>query len=186
MSRKNFSTQNPLYKRVFSLVFALFLVWGTLAFVGCDNGPEPFSIGGNGNITPLIGTWEDSTFHDQYVITATTIFYDTDGGDIKYISDFGSNSGVIIYEYETAKTNGRKFGAVYYRELKTEGGVTSAKISTAALWTDSGTDSDGDGYNEYVDTTPAIKTLDDAIPEFSVDKGDGYYVSAWGGPYVKQ
>jgi hypothetical protein len=185
MAGKNFFGQNPLFKRAFSVAFALFLVLGALAFMGCPTeGDDPFVDDHKLN-AGLVGTWKDLTFQDRYEITATTATYisvyegteSSDPGTIEYISNFSADSGVIIIKYETARTNGRTYGAVYYRELKTEGGSTSAKMGSAGKY---------EPAPSYADITPVITTLEKAKEEFTLDKGDGYYVTFWGGPYVKQ
>jgi hypothetical protein len=192
MSRKNFFGQSPFFQRTFMLVFAMFLVLGTMAFVGCDTDGEDEPDSGDTLNPVLVGTWEDPTYSDTYTINGTTIGTSTivysggGGGTIVYVSNFSNDSGVIIFQFSPAAANGRTFGAVYYRELKTSGEKTSANMSTAGLWVDSGEDNDGDGYNDYVDGTPAINTLDLAKAQYTLDNGDGHYVTFWGGPYVKK
>jgi hypothetical protein len=176
---RNFFGQSLFFKRAFSVTFALFLVLGALGFVGCNPDPDPGEE--NGDITPLLGTWKDPTFNDIYTITATTADYDMmgsgnfDEATIEFVRNFSADSGVIIIKYKTAKAGGRTYGAVYYRELKTEEGTTSAKMGNAGLYDDN-----------WDDITPAITTLEAAKEQFTLDNGDGYYIAQWGGPYVKQ
>jgi hypothetical protein len=177
--------------RAVSLVLALGLL---LALAGCpmENDDDEF-VDDHKLSAMLIGTWEDPTYGDKYEIAATTVTQysmpytdpDTetaypstpDPGIIEFISNFSSDSGVIIIKYDTARGNGRTYGAVYYQELKTEGGATSAKMSSAGRY---------DKDHNYADITPVITTLEDAKGQFTRDNGDGYYVGTWGGPYVKQ
>jgi hypothetical protein len=177
---RNFFGQSPFFKRAFSVTFALFLVLGALGFVGCNPDPDPGEQ--SGDITPLLGTWKDPTYNDVYTITATNADYaDTYGTDdkgiVEFVRNFSSDSGVIIVKYETAKANGRTYGAVYYRELKTTGGTTSVKMGSAGRY---------DADNGYADITPIITTLEAAKEQFTLDNGDGYYIAWWGGPYIKQ
>jgi hypothetical protein len=191
MTGKNFSGQGPFFKRAFSLLFALFLVSGALAFMGCDNDGDDGFVD-NHKLNPvLVGTWEDPTYHDGYEIDSETVTqYSADSeyegesysgvrtpGTVEFISNFSADSGVIIIKFDEPKSNGRTYGAVYYRELKTEGGTTSAKMSSAGRY---------ESTAPYAEITPVITTLEYAKAEFTLDKGDGHYVTFWGGPYVKQ
>jgi hypothetical protein len=130
----------------------------------------------------LKGDWQDTTFGDTYKINDYSVFYESDygdpeGGAIRTVIKFGDDSGVIIFEFNRAKANGRTYGAVYYKELKTEGGTTSAKMGSAGKY---------ESTEPYADITPVITTLEKAKEEFTLDNGDGNYVARWGGPYVKQ
>lgn len=145
---------------------------GSALFSSCD-----WSGGSEGG--SLTGTWRDPQAGDGYIITNTTIRYESGfpamdfSGTITSIEDFDNSSGVIIFRYNTGgPATGRTFGAVYYR------GLTAAQMNmaTAGRW---------ESAPPYNDITPKITTADQAKREFTRDKGDGYYVTVWGGPYVK-
>jgi hypothetical protein len=182
MSEKNFFGQNPLFKRAFSMVFVLFLVLGALAFMGCPMDDDDSGFVDDHKLNAVLeGTWKDTSAGDVYEIATGTVIYKSDysgeeKGDIEYISNFSADSGVIIIKYNTPKDNGRTYGAVYYRELKTDG-ETSVKISIAGKY---------ESTEPWADITPVITTLEKAKEEFTEANGDGNYVTYWGGPYVKQ
>jgi hypothetical protein len=166
--RNNFSL-----KKVFPLFFTLCL--GAALFSSCDwNGGD--GEGGAG----IIGNWADPQAGDRYEITNTTIKYVSGypamdfNGTITSTENFDNSSGVIIFRYTSgAPATGRTFGAVYYRGLT----ASQMNMATAGRW---------DSQPPYADITPVITSADQAKREFIRDKGDGYYVTYWGGPYVKQ
>jgi hypothetical protein len=117
MAEKNFFGQNPLFKRVFSVAFALFLVLGALAFMGCptegDDPPPPVQLESD---SPLVGTWEFTSagYTDAYKITADTVQYGLNAGnaftptfiakihEVQYFTD-EKTSGMLYIEYTTKK-----------------------------------------------------------------------------------
>jgi hypothetical protein len=154
---------------------ALCLVMGSALFSSCDwSGGE---CGGGGSLT---GTWKDlrETAGDSYVITNTTISYDSPyggafSGTVTSIDYFDSSSGVIIFRYTTGvPTTGRTFGAIYYKGLT----ATTMEMASAGRW---------ESTPPYNDITPVITSADQAKKEFTRDN-TGNYVTMWGGPYVKQ
>jgi hypothetical protein len=166
-------TKKFLPRNVFSLFLAACLVMGSALIFGCDLGGDS---GGGG----IYGTWKDPQSQDTYKITSTTISYNSAypemdfAGTIVPIDPFDNSSGVIIFKYTKGQpTTGRTYGAVYYRGLT----ASQMTMATAGRW---------ESAEPYGDLTPVITSEDQAKREFIRDKGDGYYVNMWGGPYVKQ
>jgi hypothetical protein len=171
-----FARKSPFIKKTFPLFFTVCLVMGSALFSSCDwgNGGDT---GGGGSIT---GDWTAPSAGDTYEIRTTTVRYNSGyaamdfTGAIVSTEQFNNSSGVIIFRYTAgAPTTGRTYGAVYYR------GLTAAQmeIALAGLW---------ESEPPYQDITPKITSETQAKAEFTRDKGDGYYVKQWGGPYVKQ
>jgi hypothetical protein len=121
---------------------------------------------------------------DSYTITGTEITYNGGvaispdynyTGTIRYVSNYSSDSGLIIIEYTSKPSytnngghNGNDFFALYYRNLKSK---TMQMANTTLL-----------GPNTCVDTA----TLDEAIKKFT-RMNMGNYVD-WGNvqPFVRQ
>jgi hypothetical protein len=171
-----FARKNPFIKKTFPLLFAVCLVMGSALFSSCDLG-NGGDTGGGGSIT---GDWRDPQAGDTYEIRNTTVHYNSGypamdfTGTISSTEQFDNASGVIIFRYTAgAPTTGRTYGAVYYR------GLTAAQmeIAVAGRW---------ESEPPYQDITPKITSASQAKSEFTRDKGDGYYVTWWGGPYIKQ
>jgi hypothetical protein len=111
---RNFFGQSLFFKRAFSVTFALFLVLGALAFVGCQMEGDDDE-GGIGLDSRLQGTWE---FDDagrggeRYVIDGTSFTYgslsgtgenvdytEVYAGTIVHVERYTNTAGVIIIEY---------------------------------------------------------------------------------------
>jgi hypothetical protein len=117
MAGKHCFGPNPLFQRVWSPVFVLFLVVGALAFMGCpmdDDDPplvDPFE-----SDSPLIGTWNlaYSGGSETYIITADTVKYGS-GLNESFSSTFEAkihevqyftndkDAGMLYIEYTTKK-----------------------------------------------------------------------------------
>ncbi|MDR2181143.1 MAG: hypothetical protein LBN92_00525 [Treponema sp.] len=159
--------------RLLPLVVMLFMT------AACENPSTPPAVS-------LTGTWR-STYGDTYVITDNFLRYD-DGfgggysGNIRAVSWFTSNSGVIIIEYTTDgkaqyyeydedwNVTGTfdppgNFQGVYFR------GITSNSIQLA------------NAYDDQIDTVnhgaPETTSLKAAKEKFTLDNVDGF-VSRWG------
>jgi hypothetical protein len=116
MAGKHCFGPNPLFQRVWSPVFVLFLVFGALAFMGCPT-EEDDSDGGLGLDSRLKGTWEfeDAGYGgERYIIDdaslthgslsgtgANTVFTKIYAGTIVHAERYTNTAGVIIIEYTT-------------------------------------------------------------------------------------
>jgi hypothetical protein len=167
----------------FSLLFFPFLIVAvTLFFPGCDLygrvGGEDVNIPGSLPVL-LRGKWAytqpgNTAPAEQYTITGTAIEYGYGGGSsvydyagaIAFVSNYGSGSGVIIIEYDSAKKpsypryNGGNFCAVYYRNLQ----AGSVQLANAIKLSDM--------------SAPDTATLDEAVETFTRMKM-GMYID-WG------
>jgi hypothetical protein len=118
MFTRTFSVgKNRAFRLAVSLVLALGLVLGAMAFMGCsiDDGdpPAPAPLEED---SPLIGTWEYDygTGVDAYKITADAVKYGSGSGDaftstyeakiheVQYFTD-AKDSGMLYIEYTTKK-----------------------------------------------------------------------------------
>ena len=174
-----FSFLSSFPKKVLNAVFVLVLL---VAIVGCDSNGNTSNDNSNeqGVFPPnLAGEWlgliPGSTIPaDYYVIEEDTLQYVMDDpewgmeytGNIRFVSNYSSSSGLIIIEYtQGASDPGKPFAGIYYKSL------TSSTVQLAnAINPD---------YSS-ADTT----SLDEAVEKFTRNKMDTY-VSYWG-PYTKK
>jgi hypothetical protein len=114
MTGKKFFGQNPLLKRAFSVIFALFLVVGALAFMGCPM-EDDSTDGGVGLDSRLEGTWEfdDAGYGgERYIIDGTSlthgslrgtgadaVFTEIYVGTIVHAESFSNSVGIIIIKF---------------------------------------------------------------------------------------
>jgi hypothetical protein len=117
---------------------------------------------------------------EQYTITDTAITYGYAespsvydyAGTIAFVSNYSSNSGVIIIRYDAGKKpgyplyNGGDFGAVYYRNLQAD----SIQLANAINLSDM--------------SAPDTRTLEEAVEKFT-RTAMGAYVS-WGAVQPQQ
>jgi hypothetical protein len=177
------------HKKAFSIVFALCVAAAIVVFAGCDDDPgSGDTIGGNGEINLLIGTWASPPY-DYYTISDSTLTYD-DGfgngysGKIRHVVDFGSNSGLIIIEYAA---DGKP---VYYDGFDADGspigdpypppgnfqGVYYKELSTVSVKMAGANDSSKTGHL----AAPETAKLQEAVDKFNnIDVIDNY-VTWWG------
>ena len=161
-------------KRVLFTGLVLVLLAGF--FGGCKNEVENESTTGLPNA--LVGKWV-AGYGDFYQIAGSgntgTLKYDGGGGyvkegNIRDVTNFNDESGVIIVQYTSGHTNPAKpFGAVYYLNR------TSTTVSLNDAW-----DATAADYDANTDTLAA------AIAKFT-QAGMGNYVDASMAPtYTKQ
>ena len=128
----------------------------------------------------LIGKWVSSNYGDWFEITRSggteilKISFDgtnvASQGTIRDVTNFNSESGVIIVEFSSGLTNANKpFGAVYYLDRSgTAVSFNSASDATAADWD--------------ANTT----TLAEAIARFTKASMGNWIDASFAVPYVKQ
>jgi hypothetical protein len=151
------------------------LVLGLLAAVpGCDNGStEDYDFNIWGELPDgLIGTWEfdNDNYYEidgtslKYVSIYESVNYGFEG-EIKFVSNYDTSSGIIIFKYTSPTDTAKPYSGTYYKELN----ASSVQLANA--------------YNP--DWTPAdFATLSEANSKFT--KGNvGNYVSMWGN-YTKE
>ncbi|WP_461246511.1 hypothetical protein [Treponema sp. R6D11] len=159
-----------------------------LLFAGCEEEPEPTNPIEQFD-TRLVGTWtcNSSGYIDGYIITSNHITYAngntleniTSAGTIKYTSQFTSDSGVIIIEYDsdhkasysdwtqnppTSLPLKGDFIGIYYKNL-----VPGVSVDIGGAYVDGGAEE---------------ATLANAKAAFTVDN-EGTYMSYYG-RYLKQ
>jgi hypothetical protein len=194
MAGKNFFGQSPLFKRVFSPLFALFLVLGALVFMACPMEDDPED-GGPGLDSRLRGTWDfddpgtgyggeryiigndnslsyNSLFGTGAVATPTEHW----AGKIVHAESYTNTAGVIIIEYTAEKKQ------VWYSYLppdyvKTLHDPQPSGNFYGIYYTSLKTRDDGklevkfantsDQANDYGPTE--AETLEDAIKKFTIE-----------------
>jgi hypothetical protein len=150
------------FKSILLSILILLLMVGCELYgkLGVDDTNNPGSLPGL-----LKGEWVyikpgTSTPAERYVITGETIEYGygsgspTDfKGDIRFVSNYNSTSGVIIIEYTVQPSyplyNDNSFYGIYYRNLKTN----SVQLANAI------------NLNDY--SAPDTNTLEEAIEKFT-------------------
>ena len=160
-------------------VFAALVLVLLAAFLsGCKTEPEDDTNYEGELPAGLIGKWvfdKDNWYEIQesggsYKLIYTAIFDDPEWGyfdysfegDIEFISNYSSNSGIIIVKYTYGEYDDTKpYTGIYYRE------ITSSTVKLANVWDLKKKDS--------ADTT----TLEEAIDKFTRSK-TGKYVGYWG------
>jgi len=162
-------------KRVLFAGLVLVLLAGFLG--SCKNEVEDESTTGLPNA--LLGKWV-ADYGDWYEITSSggteTLKHDFGGdygfneGNIRAVTNFNTESGVIIVEYTTGHTNpARPFGAVYYLNR------TSTAVSFNDAWDATAADYDANAA-----------TLDAAIAKFTQASMGNYVDTSNAVPYTKQ
>jgi hypothetical protein len=188
MAEKNFFGQNPLFKRVFSVAFALFLVLGALAFMGCPTESDDSFVDDHKLNAGLVGTWKGGGegWTDTYTITDNTAnekqlgtishpegFPGYNNANIAFVYNFSETSGCLIIKYTDSSNNG-KYNAVYFKDLS------------------SGSVLLGDAYDTSIaypaNNDSSVATLDEAILRFAPENADAYGGGAaqTGTPQLKQ
>jgi hypothetical protein len=99
MTGKNFFGQSPLFKRVFSPLFALFLVLGALAFMACPM-EEDSGGGGPGLDSRLRGTWD---FDDPGTGYGGERYIIGNDNSLSYSSLFGTGAAATPTEHWAGK-----------------------------------------------------------------------------------
>jgi len=175
----SFGRGKILLKKALLICLALSLLWA--AFAGCDTGTVGEDDGNIPGTLPagLAGTWEDfDSFTIDTTATPATLEYNDGGygfgykGNIVFVSNYDSGSGIIIVQYTTPPTegyiNGRNYHGVYYRELTSD----TVKLANTTNLSD---------YSS-VDTVAS----GDAINKFTKGKMGDYVDWSYVPPYVKQ
>ena len=127
----------------------------------------------------LLGKWV-AGYGDNYVIAKSgstetlKYYYDSttlgSEGTIRDVTNFNSESGVIIVEYSSGLTNAdRPFGAVYYLDF------TGGTVSFNSAWDATAADYDAN-----------TATLDAAIAKFTQASMGNYIDVSYAVPYTKQ
>jgi len=162
-------------KRVLFTGLVLVLLAGFLG--GCKNEVEDESTTGLPNA--LLGKWV-ADYGDWFEITSSggteTLKISFDGttvasqGIIRDVTNFNSESGVIIVEYSSSYSfnPARPFGAVYYLDR------TSTAVSFNSAW--DSTDPNG----------AEVPTLAEAIAKFTQASMGNYIDVSYAVPYTKQ
>ncbi|MDR2742567.1 MAG: hypothetical protein LBB98_10490 [Treponema sp.] len=173
------SKKIPSFLRVCLAFFAFAVV---LFLPGCELYGK---VGGDGANIPgslpflLRGRWVyiqpgNTVPAEQYTITDTSITYGYAGspsvfdytGTIAFVSNYSSNSGVIIVRYDPGKKpsydlyNGGDFGAVYYRNAQADSIQLANAINLSGM------------------SAPDTNTLEEAVKKFT-RTAMGAYIN-WG------
>jgi hypothetical protein len=123
----SFLGMKAFYKK--ALTDVLILVFLAAITGGCDNGTVgDGNLNKEGSLPPsLTGKWVEPQYGDWFNITSTTLEYGYDvpalwEGDIKFVSNYTANSGIIIIKYDTPPApgswdNGNDYHGIYYRDL---------------------------------------------------------------------
>jgi len=158
-------------KRVLFAGLVLVLLAGFLG--GCKNEVEDVNEPGS-LPSGLVGKWV--TDYDSFEITTSTIKYDGGGygdyaGNIRFVSNYDSKSGVIIVQYTTGAPDAAKpFHAIYYLNF-----TPGVSVELNNTW-----DATRDDYN--ADTA----TLDAAKEKFTKGKMGDWIDVSYSTPYTKQ
>jgi hypothetical protein len=179
MFTRTFSVGRNHARRAVSLVLALGLVLGALAFMGCPMEEDTFVDDHKLN-TGLIGTWkgsgtypgEDGTevsWTDTYTITSGsgdilgTIAH-PDGwtwqdANIEYVYNFSDSAGCLIVKYTDSSNNG-KYNAVYFKDLSSGSVLLGEAYDTSIIYP--------------ADTDSSVGTLEEAKTRFAPENAEAY------------